>query len=99
VSLVVSSGSAKVKVPDVTGQTAGAAQGALSGAGFSVSQQTTDVTNKNQDGVVISQSPAGGSSADQGSTVTIVVGHFKAPPKKTSPPTTSSTSSTTTTSP
>jgi serine/threonine-protein kinase len=96
VSLVVSSGAAKATVPDVTGQTAGAARGALSGAGFSVSEQSTDVTDKSKDGVVISQSPPGGSSADPGSTVTIVVGHFKAPPTKPTTSTTTSTSNTTT---
>jgi beta-lactam-binding protein with PASTA domain len=39
-------------------------------------QSTTDPT---QDGLVISQSPSGGSPAPKGSTVTIVVGVFQGP--------------------
>jgi serine/threonine-protein kinase len=82
-------------VPDVKGKTAGAANAALTAAGFTVTQNSKDVTNKARDGVVIDESPAGGSTAPKGSSVTITVGHFKAPPKKKS--TTTSTSSTPTT--
>jgi eukaryotic-like serine/threonine-protein kinase len=78
-------------VPNVTGDTVAAARSALKAAGFTavVSQQT--VSNKAQDGIVLSQSPAGNSSAKKGSTVTIVVGHYKkqthtTPTTSTNPP-------------
>jgi len=69
---------AKATVPDVTGKSADAARGILSGAGFTVVSQTKDVNKKSSDNKVLSQSPAGGASVNKGSTVTIVVGHFKA---------------------
>jgi len=76
------------KVPDVRGQSAGAANGILSAAGFNVNQQSRDVTNRSQDGVVLDQSPAPGTNAQKGSTVTIVVGHFTSPPHPPTTPTT-----------
>jgi serine/threonine-protein kinase len=93
VSIVIAQTPPKVNVPNVVGKNAGDATSTLTGAGFSVSQQTQDVTVKSQDGVVISENPAAGSSQTKGSRVTIVVGHFKAPA------TTSETTATTTTTP
>jgi beta-lactam-binding protein with PASTA domain len=72
-------------VPDVTGDTVAQARSALSAAGFSVTQTTQTVPNKSQNGLVLSQSPSGGSSAKKGSTVTIVVGHYKKPTTHTTP--------------
>jgi eukaryotic-like serine/threonine-protein kinase len=69
---------AKASVPDVTGKSGDAARGILSGAGFNVVTQTKDVNKKSNDNKVLSQSPGGGASVNKGSTVTIVVGHFKA---------------------
>jgi serine/threonine-protein kinase len=66
-------------VPSVKGQQASAAANALKAAGFNVSQTTKPVTNSSKDGVVLSQNPAGGSSAPKGSTVTIVVGQLQQP--------------------
>jgi serine/threonine-protein kinase len=85
---------ATVAVPSVVGDTAAAAKIALQGAGLGVSQLTKNTTKPNQDGNVISQSPQNGKTVKKGSTVTIVVGHFKAPPP---PPTTTHTTPTTTT--
>jgi serine/threonine-protein kinase len=71
VTLFISSGPGQVTVPDVIGQAEASAQGELGGAGLKV-----DVTEQDSDkppGTVIAQDPAGGSSADKGSTVTIVV--------------------------
>jgi eukaryotic-like serine/threonine-protein kinase len=98
VNIVIAKAPTTAKVPNVKGQTANAASSTLTGAGFKVSQQTKNVTAKSQDGVVIDQTPAGNATANKNSTVTIVVGHFKAPPTPTTP-TTPTTPSTTTTTP
>jgi beta-lactam-binding protein with PASTA domain len=93
VSLVVARAIPTSTVPSVQGQSAGSATSQLQSAGFTVVERTRTVTNKSKNGVVLSQSPGGGTSAPRGSTVTIVVGHFSQPP----PTTTTTTSSTTTT--
>ncbi|HEY8764604.1 MAG TPA: Stk1 family PASTA domain-containing Ser/Thr kinase [Solirubrobacteraceae bacterium] len=72
VTLFVSSGKAKVPVPDVTNQPQAAAESALRAAGFTVSA-TTQTSPTVTAGDVISQSPAGGSNAAPGSTVSLVV--------------------------
>ncbi len=69
VSLVVSTG---VTVPDVEGQTQAAATAALTSAGFLVTTSTQASTNV-PSGLVISQTPAGGTSASGGSTVALVI--------------------------
>jgi eukaryotic-like serine/threonine-protein kinase len=96
VSLVIAKAQPTATVPSVVGQQQGAASGALSAAGFKVQTQTRTVDNQSQNGIVLSESPAGGSTAEKGSTVTIVVGHFKAPPHTT---TTTPTTPTTPTNP
>ncbi len=90
VTIVVSSGPKQSQVPDVVGMSQSAAVAALKTAGFqpNVSQAVSTGTNIDK---VISQSPAAGTTADDGSAVTITVGI--APPTTT----TSSSSSTTTT--
>ncbi len=87
----------KVQVPDVTGQTKQNATNTLRNAGFNVVSQTQDTSNKSQDGKVISINPPAGSSQTKGSTVTIVIGHFKATTSTSSSTTTNPTSSNTTT--
>jgi serine/threonine-protein kinase len=72
VTLFVSSGKAKVPVPDVTNQPQASAEGTLRAAGFTVTA-TTQTSSTVTAGDVISQSPPGGSSAAPGSAVTIVV--------------------------
>jgi eukaryotic-like serine/threonine-protein kinase len=94
VTLVIAQAVPTASVPNEVGQTEAAAVGALTSAGFKVSRQTQDVTKQSKDGIVLSQSPGGG-TANKGSTVSIVVGHFRPPPQP--PPTTSTTQSTTTT--
>ncbi|MGZ4131677.1 MAG: PASTA domain-containing protein, partial [Actinomycetota bacterium] len=75
VSLGVSNGVAPLsKVPDVTGMTLVQAKTALTAANYFVSVVDKAVTDKKQDGVVLSQDPAGGSSAAEGTTVTLTVG-------------------------
>ncbi len=104
ITIVVASAPPTASVPNVVGDPAGQATSALTAAGFKVSRTTKDVTQQNQDGNVISQSPTGGSTAKKNSTVTIVVGRYKPPDtsttttSKSTTPTTSSTSSTSTSS-
>ncbi len=72
VTLFISSGKATVSVPDVKGKSEADARAALSKAGFSVttSNQNSDTVPK---GNVIDQSPAGGSQATPGSTVSLTI--------------------------
>ncbi len=76
VSVVVSTGPASVPVPSVVNLTRGDAEGQITNAGFVVSTQEAAVSDPGQDGIVISQNPASGSSKPKGSTVTIVVGRY-----------------------
>jgi eukaryotic-like serine/threonine-protein kinase len=80
VDLTVSTGTPKVKVPNVVGQTQSDAKSTLQNAGFSVTS-STQTTSSTTAGDVVSQSPSGGSEAASGSTVALVIA--KAPPKKT----------------
>ncbi len=72
VVLRVSGGPGDTTVPDVTGKPEDAATSELRRAGFEVKSQTRASSDVDK-GVVISQSPAGNSMAENGSTVTIVV--------------------------
>ena len=76
VVLSVSTGPARVTVPDVVGLDEQAARAELEAAGFEVEvvEQSTDVVE--EDGVVLDQSPAGGASGPEGSVVTITVSRF-----------------------
>ena len=78
VALVVSSGPPPVTVLNVVGQTQAAATAALTGQGLTVS-----VTFANSStvagGLVISQTPTGGSSATRGSNVALVISQGTAP--------------------
>ncbi|MGH2981417.1 MAG: PASTA domain-containing protein, partial [Solirubrobacterales bacterium] len=88
VTIVVSKGQAQVSVPNVIGQTRSSAVQALRSRGFTVTVTEQEVEVEQQDGRVIDQSPSPGSSAAEGSAVTIFVGDFTAPPP---PPTTTTT--------
>jgi beta-lactam-binding protein with PASTA domain len=83
VTLSVSKGPEETTVPDVTSQDEETARETLEDSGFRVrvARQTTD--NPDQDGFVLSQTPAGGTRAQPGSTVTITVGRFEEPPPAT----------------
>ncbi len=72
VTLFVSSGKPQTIVPDVTNQPEATAAAALRHAGFKVST-TTQASTSVSPGDVISQNPAGGSSAAPGSNVNLVV--------------------------
>ena len=73
VEVFVSSGPAPVTVPDVTGQPLPAAESALSGAELELGTVTKRAVSDQQPGTVLSQSPAGGSSAKAKSKVNLVV--------------------------
>jgi beta-lactam-binding protein with PASTA domain len=98
VTIVVATPPKMVSVPSVIGETAGAATGDLTGAGFKVVKQTKRVTNRANNGIVLSQHPGGGGKAKPGSTVTIVVGAYQSSKinTTTSTTTTNSTSPTST---
>jgi len=72
VTLFVSSGQAKVSVPEVTGEPQAAATQALSNVNLKTTT-TKQPSSTDTPGTVISQIPAGGSSAPQGSTVSLVI--------------------------
>jgi eukaryotic-like serine/threonine-protein kinase len=87
VTVKVSNGPPQKTVPSVVGYTSQQAAQALVAAGFVVNQQYV-ATDASQENIVQSQNPAGGQTATQGSTVTIVIGqHSQGPP----PPTTTTT--------
>jgi serine/threonine-protein kinase len=80
ITLSVSKGPKQANVPDVTSQDETSATDALHAAGFKVQVQHQTVTDPSLDGIVISETPHGGTKAPQGSTVTIVVGQIQPGP-------------------
>ncbi len=87
-------------VANVIGDTLNGATNSLAAAGFKVASVAKTVSQQNQDGIVLSQSPGAGTTLNKGSTVTVVVGKYKAPTTTTTTSTsttTTSTSKTTTT--
>jgi beta-lactam-binding protein with PASTA domain/tRNA A-37 threonylcarbamoyl transferase component Bud32 len=76
VTLTVSKGPTTAAVPDVTNQDPDTATGTLEASGFKVNRTQQDVTDPNLDQIVVAQDPQGGTQAQQGGTVTIVVGHY-----------------------
>lgn len=73
VHLVVSSGPATLRVPDVTGQDYSSARSLLGQVGFAVGPVRVDSTSTFPPSTVISQSPAANSSAPAGSTVNLTI--------------------------
>jgi len=80
VTLRVSKGPTTSIVPTVTSLSQSDAQAQLRASGFRVHIVRQDVTDPNQDGIVQTQDPAGGTQAPPGSTVTIAVGRFTGTP-------------------
>ena len=72
-------GPATSQVPDVTSQTEADARAQLQQSGFEVQVVEEIVDDESLDGLVLSQDPEGGTEAEQGTTVVIVVGRFEAP--------------------
>jgi serine/threonine-protein kinase len=79
ITLDVSKGPKTSAVPDVTSQDQASAQSQLKASGFRVHIVNQAVNDPSQDGIVLSQDPAGGTQAPPGTTVTIVVGKLAAP--------------------
>jgi beta-lactam-binding protein with PASTA domain len=63
-------------VPDTVGADEATATSTLEGAGFRVRLVERSVTDPSEDGIVLQQSPRGGSTAASGSTVSITVGRL-----------------------
>ncbi len=86
ITLQVSEGPQTSQIPDVTSQTEADAAAQLQESGFSA-QVVEEITEDDRlDGLVLSQDPEGGTDAEQGTTVVIVVGRFEeAPPPETTP--------------
>jgi serine/threonine-protein kinase len=83
ITLSVSKGPTTSAVPDVTSQDQASAQQVLTGAGFRVRVESQDTADPTQDGVVLSQTPTGGTQAPPKTVVTIVVGKFTVPTSPT----------------
>jgi VCBS repeat-containing protein len=73
VTLVISTGPCPVAVPDVAGMSQAAAESAITGAGFTVGSVTEECSDTVAAGNVISQDPAGGTEAEFGASVNLVV--------------------------
>ena len=80
ITVVVSSGPEQVTVPSVVGLTEANAINTLQADGFTVEVVEQETVDPNEEGRVLSQDPAGNSTANRGSTVTIVVGRLVASP-------------------
>jgi serine/threonine-protein kinase len=76
VELTVAQAPQEVAVPDVRGAARAAASKALERAGLEVRETARKTTEQAQKGVVLGQSPAGGTRVRKGSTVTIEVGEL-----------------------
>jgi serine/threonine-protein kinase len=80
VTLSISKGTtATTPVPDVTNQDEPTAKALLEGSGFKVRETKEPVNDPSEDGIVLDQSPAGGTNAPSRSAVTIVVGTYTGP--------------------
>jgi serine/threonine-protein kinase len=67
----------RATVPDTVGQDEGTAISTIEGAGFTARVVERAVPEAGDDGIVLRQSPAGGTTAARGSTVTITVGRLR----------------------
>jgi eukaryotic-like serine/threonine-protein kinase len=86
ITLQVSKGPQASQVPDVTSLTEEDASAQLTQSGFEIQAVEEIVDSQDLDGRVLSQDPEGGSKAEQGTTVVIVVGRFEAQTETTTPP-------------
>jgi beta-lactam-binding protein with PASTA domain len=89
VNLTIAQAPQEVAVPSVKGAAKAAASTALERAGFKPKEVSRTTTEPSQKGVVLEQSPAGGTRARKGATVTIEVGELA--PTTTTTPTTPAT--------
>ena len=85
ITLQVSSGPQTSQIPDVTSQAEADAVAQLQQSGFEADVVEDIVTDESVNGLVLTQDPEGGTEAEQGTTVVIVVGRFEPPPDETTP--------------
>jgi eukaryotic-like serine/threonine-protein kinase len=74
VTITVSTGIEQVDVPNVIGLSPRDAEGQLRSAGLTPVRSEADVTDPDEDGVVIDQRPGAGVELDEGAQVVIIVG-------------------------
>ena len=79
ITLQVSEGPGTSQIPDVSSLTEADATAQLQRSGFAVQVVEEITEDESLDGLVLSQDPEGGSEAEQGTTVVIVVGRFEPP--------------------
>ncbi len=96
VSLVVAKASQEVAVPRVVGKKQERAEGELIGAGFVVKSATRTVSSVAEVGLVLQQTPAGGTKAKPGATIKLTVGELAAQTTPSTTPTTTPSTTTTT---
>jgi serine/threonine-protein kinase len=96
VNLTVAQASNEAVVPNVVGKSEALAAAGLGSAGFTPKIATVSTTEEAKVGVVLKQSPAGGTKTRKGATVTITVGAAPATPPPTTPTTPPPTTPTTT---
>jgi beta-lactam-binding protein with PASTA domain len=80
ITVMVSKGPTTSTVPDVTTLSQSDAQATLKASGFGVKIVSQPVTDQNQDGIVQTQDPPGGSQQPPDTVVTIAVGKFTGTP-------------------
>jgi serine/threonine-protein kinase len=86
VNLTVSNGPSTSTVPEVTSLDAESAQQLLSDSGFGSRVAFRDTPDPNQEGIVLEQTPPGGTEAKPGSSVTITVGRYNGGGETTTTP-------------
>jgi serine/threonine-protein kinase len=77
VTLNVSSGTTTTAVPDVVGEEEASARATLQNEGWRVLIRDTPTTNPDEDGLVVTQTPAPGEQAEPGAQVIIYIGRFQ----------------------
>jgi serine/threonine-protein kinase len=77
VTLTVSKGPKTSTVPDVTSLDLGTAEQTLQDSGFHARVVYQDVVDPNNEGLVLTQTPSGGSQAKPRATVTLTVGRYR----------------------
>src|SRR5262249_47514107 len=97
ITLTVSKGPQTTGVPNVENTDVQTARSQLESSGFKVKVTHQDTTDPTLEGIVLSQTPGPDTQAKPGSTVTLVVGHYKAAPPPPAGTTTETTATTTTT--
>ncbi|MBI5870888.1 MAG: Stk1 family PASTA domain-containing Ser/Thr kinase [Actinobacteria bacterium] len=86
VRLVISRGSSKVAVPDITGQTAAFGESKLREAGLNPDRQPDVFSETVAEGSIVSQDPPAGTQVQKGSSVKYVVSKGVQPPKEVNVP-------------